>query len=88
MTYVLSLIMPKRKRKYPSKRKTTTLEGYKEYKMLQMREIRKQQKKTMQVLKLGLQRLHNEHPDVYRNVFGNSYDPFGIFRKKRKRPRK
>lgn len=36
--------MPKKKRKYPSKKKTTTPEGYREYKKLQMREYRRRKK--------------------------------------------
>ena len=36
--------MPKLTRKYPSTQKTTTPEGYREYKKFQMRERRAQQK--------------------------------------------
>lgn len=56
--------------------------------MLQMREIRKQQKKTMQAIKRGIQQLHNEHPEVYRDVFGKSFDPFGTYSKKRKKAKR
>jgi hypothetical protein len=37
--------MPKMTRKYPTEQKTTTREGYNEYKKLQMREVRERQHK-------------------------------------------
>jgi len=45
--------MPKVTRKYPSKKKTTTQEGYREYKKLQMREYRARKKRVSQK-KMGL----------------------------------
>ena len=42
--------MPKLTRKYPSKKKTTTPEGYNEYKKLQMREYRVRKKVELKEL--------------------------------------
>lgn len=42
--------MPKKTRKYPSKKKTTTLNGYREYKKLQMREYRRRKKTQLRKL--------------------------------------
>lgn len=53
--------MPKRTRKYPSAKKTTTKEGRKEYMKLQMRERRKKQR---QALKAVRSELEKQIPDI------------------------
>jgi len=76
--------MPKRKRKYPSKEKTTTSEGYKEYKKLQMRDWRKQQKQLMEQMKRNVQQLQIRYPKVYNNIFRNSGSLIGTPNKKKR----
>ena len=52
--------MPKTTRKYPSEQKTTTKEGYNEYKKYQMRDKRNQEKRVRHEIKnLGLFQMEN-----------------------------
>jgi hypothetical protein len=76
--------MPNRKRKYPTKEKTTTPEGYKEYKRLQMRDWRKRKrelKKQLERDKLQMEQLRNI-PDAFELIFGRRPQPKSTKHKK------
>ena len=51
--------LPKKTRKYPTEKKTTTPEGYREYKKLQMREYRARKKAEIENLKKKIQKLYD-----------------------------
>jgi len=56
-------IMPKKSRKYATKRKTTTRQGKNEYMRQYMQDVRKQQRQAMKDLKI-------KFPKVFNDIFG------------------
>ena len=69
--------MPKSERKYDTKEKTTTPEGYREYKRLEMRDRRKRKRELKKQLERDRQQMEQLRriPDAFELIFGRRPQP-------------
>jgi len=69
MNYYMVKMGPKKTRKYPTKKKTTTIEGKRDYQRQYMRDVRKVERETFKLMK---NRLRETDKNFHNRLFGKS----------------